>query len=91
MPRHDKVKINPANGQTGEKIRSSHFVLTALISFGLFNIFHPSPPEENSTQKKSSKPIGEPGYRSMKQTIMIKSMPTSTYRILSPHCLEKAD
>jgi hypothetical protein len=39
MPWHDKVKINRANGQTGEKNRSSTFVLTAFISFGLFNIF----------------------------------------------------
>jgi hypothetical protein len=27
------------NGQTGGKNRSSTFVLTAFISFGLFNIF----------------------------------------------------
>jgi len=39
MPRHDKVKINRANGQTGGKTRSSTFVLTAFISFGLFNAF----------------------------------------------------
>jgi hypothetical protein len=39
MPRHDKVKINRANGQTGGKNRSSTFVLTAFISSGLFNIF----------------------------------------------------
>ncbi len=40
MPRHDKVKIKGANGQTGGKHRSSSaFVLTAFISFGLFNIF----------------------------------------------------
>jgi hypothetical protein len=39
MPWHDKVKINRANGQTGGKNRSSTFVLTAFISFGLFNIF----------------------------------------------------
>ncbi len=38
MPRHEKVKINRANGQTGGKKRSSTFVLTAFISFGLFNI-----------------------------------------------------
>jgi len=56
MPRHDKVKINRAIGQTGGKHRSSSFVLIAFISFGLFNIFHPSPPEENSTQKKRMTP-----------------------------------
>jgi hypothetical protein len=39
MPRHDKVKINGAHGQTGGKNRSSTFVLTAFISFGLFNLF----------------------------------------------------
>jgi hypothetical protein len=39
MPRHDKVKINGANGQTGGKNTSSTFVLTAIISFGLFNVF----------------------------------------------------
>jgi hypothetical protein len=39
MPRHDKVKINGVNGQTGGKNRSTTFVLTAFISFGLFNIF----------------------------------------------------
>jgi hypothetical protein len=37
MPRHDKVKIN--NGKTGGKNRSITLVLTAFISFGLFNIF----------------------------------------------------
>jgi hypothetical protein len=40
MPRHDKVKINRANGQTGGKIRSNTFVVTAFISFGMFNVFH---------------------------------------------------
>jgi hypothetical protein len=40
MPWHDKVKINGENGQTEGKNRSSTFVLTAFISFGLFNIFH---------------------------------------------------
>jgi hypothetical protein len=39
MPRHNKVKINRANGQTGGKNCSSTFVLTAFISFGLFNVF----------------------------------------------------
>jgi hypothetical protein len=39
MPRHDKVKINRANGQTGGKNLSTTFVLTAFISFDLFNIF----------------------------------------------------
>ncbi len=39
MPRHDKLKINGANGQTEGKNRSSTFVLTAFISFGLFKIF----------------------------------------------------
>jgi hypothetical protein len=39
MPRHDKVKIKGANGQTGGKNSSSTSVLTAFISFGLFNIF----------------------------------------------------
>jgi hypothetical protein len=39
MPRHDKVKLNRANGQTGGKNRSSSSVLTAFISFGLFNAF----------------------------------------------------
>jgi hypothetical protein len=39
MDRHDKVKINRANGQTGGKNRSSTSVLTAFISCGLFNIF----------------------------------------------------
>jgi hypothetical protein len=38
MPRHDKVKINGANGQTGGKNCSSTFVLTAFVSFGLFNM-----------------------------------------------------
>ncbi len=37
MPRHDKVKINRANGQIGGKNRST-FVLTALISVCLFSI-----------------------------------------------------
>jgi hypothetical protein len=46
MPRHDKVKINRANGQTGGKNRSCTFVLTAFISFGLFNIF---PAEKGSS------------------------------------------
>jgi hypothetical protein len=31
--------MDAANGQTGGKNRSSTFVLTAFISFGLFNIF----------------------------------------------------
>jgi hypothetical protein len=31
--------MDGANGQTGGKNRSSTFVLTAFISFGLFNIF----------------------------------------------------
>jgi hypothetical protein len=39
MPRHDKVKINGANGQTGGKNRSGTFVLTTFISLRLFNIF----------------------------------------------------
>jgi hypothetical protein len=39
MPKHDKVKIKGTNMQTGGKNRSSTFVLTAFISFGLFNIF----------------------------------------------------
>ncbi len=39
MPRHDKVKINRPNGQTWGNNRSSTFVLTAFISFGLFNTF----------------------------------------------------
>jgi len=41
MPKHDKVKINQANVQTEGKNRSSTFVLTAFISFGLglFNVF----------------------------------------------------
>jgi hypothetical protein len=34
--------MDGANGETGGKIRSSTFVLTAFISFGLFNIF-PTP------------------------------------------------
>jgi len=38
MPRHDKVKINRENGQIGGKNRGITFVLTVLISFGLFNI-----------------------------------------------------
>jgi hypothetical protein len=44
--RHDKVKINRANRQTGGKNRRSTFVLTAVISFGLFNVFllRASPP-----------------------------------------------
>jgi hypothetical protein len=29
-----------ASGQTGGKNRTSTFVLTAFISFGLFNVFH---------------------------------------------------
>jgi hypothetical protein len=37
MPRHDKVKINRA--VLFGKNRGSAFVLTVLISFGLFNIF----------------------------------------------------
>jgi hypothetical protein len=40
MPRHDKVKRKGATGQTAGKNRSSTFVLTAFISFGLFDIFH---------------------------------------------------
>jgi hypothetical protein len=32
--------MDGANGQTGGKNRSSAFVLTAFISFGLFNVFH---------------------------------------------------
>jgi len=40
MPKHDKVKINWANGHTRGKSSSSTFVLIAFISFGLFNIFH---------------------------------------------------
>jgi len=43
MPRHDKVKRNRANGQTGGKNCSSTFVLTPFISFGLFNIFWQKP------------------------------------------------
>jgi hypothetical protein len=39
MPRHEKVKINRANGQTGGNNRSTTSVLTAFISFGLFNVF----------------------------------------------------
>ncbi len=39
LPKHDKVKIKGANGQTAGKHRSSTFVLSAFISFGLFNIF----------------------------------------------------
>jgi hypothetical protein len=39
MARHDKVKIKGANEQTRGKNRSSNFVLTAFICFGLFNIF----------------------------------------------------
>jgi hypothetical protein len=31
--------MDGANGQTGGKNRSSTFVLTTFISFGLFNIF----------------------------------------------------
>jgi hypothetical protein len=31
--------MDGANGQTGEKNSSTTFVLTAFISFGLFNIF----------------------------------------------------
>ncbi len=31
--------MDGANGQTGGKNRSRSFVLTAFISFGLFNIF----------------------------------------------------
>jgi hypothetical protein len=31
--------MDDANGQTGGKNRSSTFVLTAFISFGLFNVF----------------------------------------------------
>jgi hypothetical protein len=45
MPGCHKVKIKRAIGQTGGKDRSNTFVLTAFISIGLFNIFHPSPPE----------------------------------------------
>jgi hypothetical protein len=33
------VKTNRANGQTGGKHPSSTSVLTAFVSFGLFNIF----------------------------------------------------
>jgi len=39
MPRHDKLKVNRANGQIGGKNHGITFVLTELISFGLFNIF----------------------------------------------------
>jgi hypothetical protein len=38
MPRHDKVKINRANGQIGGKNRGITFLLTVLIYFGPFNI-----------------------------------------------------
>jgi hypothetical protein len=31
--------MDGASGQTGEKNRTSTFVLTAFISFGLFNVF----------------------------------------------------
>jgi hypothetical protein len=54
MPRHDKVKINRANGQTGGKNRSCTFVLTAFISFGLFNIF-PAEKGSSSTITKVTK------------------------------------
>jgi hypothetical protein len=33
MPRHNKVKINWANGQTGGKNRIRTFILIAFISF----------------------------------------------------------
>jgi len=39
MPGHDKLKINRANGQIGRKNRGITFVLTVLVSFGLFNVF----------------------------------------------------
>jgi hypothetical protein len=39
MPGRQLTKYGWANGQTGGKNRSSTFVLTAFISFGLFNIF----------------------------------------------------
>ncbi len=44
--RHDKVKVNRVTGQTRGKHRSGTFVLTAFISFGLFNVFllRASPP-----------------------------------------------
>jgi succinate-acetate transporter protein len=32
--------MDGANVQTGGKNRSNTFVLTAFISFGLFNVFH---------------------------------------------------
>jgi hypothetical protein len=32
--------MDRANGQTEGKNRKSTFVLTAFISFGLFNVFH---------------------------------------------------
>jgi hypothetical protein len=32
--------MDGANGQTGGKNRTGTFVLTAFISFGLFNVFH---------------------------------------------------
>jgi hypothetical protein len=35
--------MDGANGQTGGKNRSSTFVLTAFISFGLFDIFPQQP------------------------------------------------
>ncbi len=38
MPRDDKVKISRANGQIGRENCSSTFVLTAFVSFGLFNV-----------------------------------------------------
>jgi hypothetical protein len=39
MDRHDKVKVNRANAQTGGKNRSTTSVLAAFSSSGLFNIF----------------------------------------------------
>jgi len=40
MPRHDKVKINGANGQTGGKNRSSTFVHSFSLACLIFFIFH---------------------------------------------------
>jgi hypothetical protein len=36
------------NGQTGEKNYSRTFILTAIISFGLFNVFPKSDPISQS-------------------------------------------
>jgi hypothetical protein len=43
--------MDGANGQTGGKNSSSTFIMTAFISFGLFNIFGRSRKEDAPAEK----------------------------------------